>query len=594
MQHILIINKMKKQQQTHQQSEHKGAGYYISFVILFLILFLPNITGCFIANDITGTATTTIYLVSAFLFLLFGLTVMPQRLFFYVATPVLLLNAVELIYQIMNHATTSVMFIYTMVAAEKGEFFELVTTYWPILLIFIPIVALYICLAKFHIPDEFLFSNPRIRRAVASVTILWFLVGSFTLIHFKYIREVNDDDYESPTAFVGMSKVCPINLFVQSVHLANIWENINGRKRALQDFSFGIEPNQSDDNMLVVFLIGETARYDHWGLNGYHRNTSPCLGNRDDLVSFDSCYSISNLTAISVPYMISRATPNDTYPYSHEKALPEAFSEAGFRTAWIADQSFTNVYMRRVSSSCDVAEYVPNGRFKGEFHDSILIAPFCNYIHRNNGHKQFAIVHSLGSHFKYSYRYPDKFSVFQPDLKDVKAMNLLTNGMNSNNRFIADNEQIVNNVRDVLINSYDNTILYIDMFIDSLINIIDATNRPAIFLYVGDHGENLMDDERLMLLHGSYSGSAWEYHVPMFIWTSPEYQKLHPDKWQTIKENKSRKISTMNIFHSMIDMADIEYDNLDKTKCIDSPSLVADTISWGLDANLQLTILPTN
>ena len=346
--------------------------------------------------------------------------------------------------------------------------------------------------------------------------------------------------------------------------------------------------------MLVVMLIGETARYDHWALNGYSRPTSPKLSARTDLISFDSCYSISNLTAISVPYMLSRATPKDPSPYAKEKALPEAFAEAGYKTAWIADQSFTNVYMRRVSSTCDVCQYVPNKRMKGEFHDTILIAPLRKYLDQYPHNKQFAILHSLGSHFKYSFRYPDEFSFFQPDLKDIKYTELLTNGMTDNNRFVpkVDNDQIIDNVRQVLVNSYDNSILYIDNFIDSLITIIDETNRPAILVYVGDHGENLMDDERLMLLHGTYSGSAWEYHVPLFVWCSKQYQRRYPHKWENLNANKSHQISTMNLFHSMLDMADIKYDKLNDTKCIDSESLIPDSIAWGLDANLQLTILP--
>ena len=54
-------------------------------------------------------------------------------------------------------------------------------------------------------------------------------------------------------------------------------------------------------------------------------------------------------------------------------------------------------------------------------------------------------------------------------------------------------------------------------------------------MYVSDHGENLLDDERMLFLHATYAGSIYEYHVPMFIWYSDSYGELYPEHIEQLK-----------------------------------------------------------
>ena len=110
---------------------------------------------------------------------------------------------------------------------------------------------------------------------------------------------------------------------------------------------------------------------------------------------------------------------------------------------------------------------------------------------------------------------------------------------------------------------------------------------------MGDHGENLLDDDRRMFLHGTYSGSAYEYHVPMMVWYSNKYKRLHPQKIAALKDNQSKKMSSMVIFHSLLDMASIHYANLDSSLSIVNLRLQSRDTIWGLDANIKLIKIPT-
>ena len=49
----------------------------------------------------------------------------------------------------------------------------------------------------------------------------------------------------------------------------------------------------------------------------------------------------------------------------------------------------------------------------------------------------------------------------------------------------------------------------------------------------------------------------------------------------------------MVIFHSLIDMANIRYPQLDGTLSIVNPALKQNDTIWGLDANIKLIEIPT-
>ena len=423
-------------------------------------------------------------------------------------------------------------------------------------------------------------------------------------------------------AWVGAEKVCPINFVLVSYHLLDLALEIRQQNEALRYFTFGVEgptpplparegglcgsskacaldAGETPASPVVVLVLGETSRYDHWQVNGYARETSPRLMQRE-VVSFDSCFSVANLTTVSVPFILSRATPTHQELYLQEKSVVDAFHEAGYETSWIADQSFNNHFLLRIAESCDHTHYFMP-RNNELLLDTVLLAPVKERTHSKPPYEgwsekpQMMVVHSLGCHFKYSQRYPDEFQHFVPDMKGMRIGALIpdfdsiSEGIRLNNR--RNSPALVKNVQNVLVNSYDNAIRYTDYFLDSLIEILEESGRPAVMVYVGDHGENLMDDERHMLLHGTYAGSVWEYHVPLFVWMSEEYKAMYPDKPATLRGNKGKKMTTMYLFHSLLHLGGIRYRHLDLNRCIDSPAMEAQNTIYTIDANMNAVVL---
>ena len=575
-----------------QAKKSRNAKEKIVFACLWLFLLLPNILGLFLAEDLLTSGQRCLYFIGAIALYTFGLTIFRRRTFLYIASAGLLFEGVEIVHLIINQATTSMLFIFTIIKSEKGEFFELLSMYWFGVLIFFAIIGVYYYLAHKYIRDRWI--GRQSHRIIVGVLIGVFFILSAVMLNtrpkFRNIFNTQAKD-ERTAAWVGVEKICPINHLLGLYHIARLGYDIRSDAAMVEGFTFGVPEAANDPNTVVLFLIGETSRYDHWSINGYERETSPRLQQRaDHLVSFDNCYSVANLTTVSVPFILSRATPAHMDIYTKERSVVEAFQEAGYRTSWIADQSFNNHFLLRIAATCDNSVYI-NDNGKNLFTDSLLLIPLAEEL--AHGGRQMIVLHSLGCHFKYSERYPNTFQVWSPDMKGFDIWSTLrsvdddVDGMAPSN-----NLAVINNLRTILVNSYDNALLFSDFFIDAVIAELEASRRPVVLVYVGDHGENLFDDERNMFLHGTFAGSEYEYHVPLFVWTSTAYEQEHPTEVQALKDNKAKYFTTMNIFHSLLNLGSIDYNKYDPNHSFSSPQMVSDSILYGLDANLQMMELP--
>ncbi len=576
----------------------------IVFIALLTFLLLPNILGTFIATDLLNIGQRFLYVITSVCIYALGLCIFKRRTFFYVFSAWFLLSAVEIVHLIINQATTSMLFIFTCIKSEKGEFLELLSTYWPVVILFFTLWGIYYYLNHRFIKNEYI--APRVWRLSGMGTIIAFFAIAIIMLglrpKFRNIFNFRERD-ERTAAWVGCEKACPVNMVLGAYHITSLALEIRHNEEALADFRFGIKPltnhkSQITNPPIVLLLVGETSRYDHWQINGYERPTSPCLmARRNQIISFDSVFTVGNLTTVCVPYILSRATPETPRLYYHEPSVVDAFHEGGYHTAWIADQSFNNEFLMRIANGCDYAKYVTdNGQ--GDFIDSVLLAPLHNLLASNDQQpttNDLIVLHSLGCHFKYSERYPDSFQTYTPDMKGINVREMfrrVDEDAQGFARLKPENMAIYKNLKTILVNSYDNAIGYTDYFIDCVIRELEATGRPAVLVYVGDHGENLLDDERNMFLHGTFGGSKYEYHVPLFVWASPDYIALNRDKWNAMQHNTGKCISTMTLFHSLLDLGNLQYAKLDSTLLITQPTLQSQPVIYGFDANMLRIPLP--
>ncbi len=268
---------------------------------------------------------------------------------------------------------------------------------------------------------------------------------------------------------------------------------------------------------LVILVVGETARADHFGLNGYARQTTPKLAAREDLVSFSNMRSCGTSTAISVPCLFS-LDPRESFDIDSARWTEntvDVLARAGVTVLWrdnnsgpqgVADrigfQMFTNP---DVNPDCDV-----------ECRDVGMLAGLDDYLDKQNN-DVLIVLHQKGSHGPAYYkRYPEEFRQFTPDCRDSDLGK-------------CSEEEIVN--------AFDNTILYTDHFLDRVIALLERHQdryEPSM-LYVSDHGESL--GEMGIFLHGMpyFMAPEAQTHVPFIVWAGAS-SDIDRDKLVQIKD----------------------------------------------------------
>jgi glucan phosphoethanolaminetransferase (alkaline phosphatase superfamily) len=312
---------------------------------------------------------------------------------------------------------------------------------------------------------------------------------------------------------------------------------------------------------LVVLVIGETARSANFSINGYGRDTNPRLSRQTNLVTYSRAYAQANLTSNSVPHILSRLDVSEKDKLYSEKSVTSAFKEAGFDFAWIGNQ-YEGIYTAVATRQVDFYYVSSKGLSAIDNFDINLLDEFSKALRTLDNPNKLVVMHTMGNHWQYNSRYPAEFDVFKPSLD--RTFNLM--------KFTVE-------AKEKLVNSYDNCIRYTDYFLDSLISSIQALHEPALMLYVSDHGENLYDDEQGMVLHGSYKGSEYEYHVPFIIWYSDEYERLYPAKTAALHSHADKTFNSSVVFHTLLDAADV-HEAVVPSKSLCSPDFEqTDTVS---------------
>ena len=318
-----------------------------------------------------------------------------------------------------------------------------------------------------------------------------------------------------------------------------------------EPFSFGSVDSRPDDGPEVYLLvIGETARADNWEINGYSRPTNPRLSRRSGLISYPKALSESNTTHKSVPLLMSHLDAASFGDSIYQvRSIIDAFGEAGYTTLWISDQQRNGSLIDFFGSRADHAHFLTDDKLGHQ--DMELCGYLRDELDSLAGRKLFIVLHTYGSHFNYKERYSAPYAVFGPE---------------------GSAEASVGN-RPGLINAYDNTIVYTDAVLDSIMTTVEQTGHPAALLYLSDHGEDIFDDSRHRFLHASPTPTFWQLHVPMLIWMSESYRKIHPDEYAAAKANQYLDVSSSrSTFHTLTEMAGLRTRVLDPSASLASRS----------------------
>lgn len=290
---------------------------------------------------------------------------------------------------------------------------------------------------------------------------------------------------------------------------------------------------------LTILILGETARSDHFSLNGYKKNiTNPHLS-KQDVVTLLNVLSCGTATAISVPCIFSDLGRDkfDSGNYEFRGNLLDVVEHAGYDVKWVDNNTGCQGICSRVEN-IDISKYRTSQLCESATcYDEVLVKAVQDLTKSEKD--QFLVLHMLGSHGpSYYLRYPKNFDVFKPS---------------------CDTSEISKCSQEEITNTYDNTILYTDYVLSKLIDYLRSaeTRFDSSLIYVSDHGESL--GENGIYLHSlPYVLAPREQKtVPMIFWFSENLRKQKRiSKFLQTKVN-SCQFSHDNIFSTTLSILNI-------------------------------------
>ncbi|MBJ7220381.1 MULTISPECIES: phosphoethanolamine transferase CptA [unclassified Brenneria] len=434
----------------------------------------------------------------------------------------------------------SVLFvIFESNSTEAGEY---ASQYLSIRLI--AVILLYTAIAVYlwtHIRPIWL---PMRYRLVSTFVILTVLFG--VPIYKKIIKQ-NLPGEEAVAYLAGrMGTTAPWQFVGSYLEYRNQLASMESMLR--QNAALPPLPNLKDANgdipRTLVLVIGESTTRTRMSLYGYPRPTTPRL---DALRKTDPNLVVFNDVVAPRPYTIELLQQALTFAdqqqpdrYLTQPSLMNMMKQAGYKTFWITNQQTItkrNTMLTVFSQQTDRQFYLNNQRTQSSRqYDDAVLTPFDEVL-RDPAQKKFIVVHLLGTHMKYLYRYPESYQRFN-DRKGIPAG-------------LSDQQAET-------YNSYDNAVLYNDFVVGSLIETFARHQPNGFLLYFSDHGEDVYETPPHNVLGRNESAPTRAmYTVPFILWLSPEWQKSHPRQYTTYTD---RKYSSAHLIHTWADLAGLSHD----------------------------------
>lgn len=360
------------------------------------------------------------------------------------------------------------------------------------------------------------------------------------------------------TSIVAIITIISFNGLSQSVYFLNFYKTfISYKIRTSQEIKainqrqsrdYKVEPVKQDTiPQTIVLIIGESLNKHHMSLYGYQRNTNPLLSQLGDSLIYYNDIVSPQVHTIPVMRSILSMTELDNPDYFTERpSLFELFNRAGYETNLITNQAFSEEYR----SSYDILLTLAHNKYNLSVfkqNDDICIPVLNKVLEKSDGKNRLIVIHLIGNHMAYEFRYPKEYIKFNYKKDDLV----------SSNSFRDDKAKRT-------IDKYDNSVLYNDFVIHSIIDILKGLkNQHTALVYFSDHGEEMYE-------YREFAGHAYEKvspsmcEIPFMVWMSPLYKTHRNDLvWDV-----NRPYSTADFIYSISDLAGLQYTDYDDTRSL--------------------------
>lgn len=272
---------------------------------------------------------------------------------------------------------------------------------------------------------------------------------------------------------------------------------------------------------VVVLVIGESARRENFSLYGYKKNTNPLLSTVNHLYCYPA-QSAATYTTAGVKSILEYKNSNKLYEILPNYLYRNNVDVIWRTTNWGEPPVHIKTYQKR-------ADLMAGCKGVGCKFDGILLSGLKQQILASKKNKIFIVLHTSTSHGpNYSKKYPPRFETFKPVCNSVELGDCS---------------------HEALVNAYDNTIVYTDYILYSVIkDLKDLKQYKSAMIFVSDHGESL--GEKNLYMHGLPKSFApkEQYEIPFIVWDSDSSMQFKPYKM----------VTQSYVFHSVLKFLNIQ------------------------------------
>jgi glucan phosphoethanolaminetransferase (alkaline phosphatase superfamily) len=277
-----------------------------------------------------------------------------------------------------------------------------------------------------------------------------------------------------------------------------------------------------------VLVIGESVRADRLQACGGRPGVGPAAA---DALVFCDVMANSSSTHTSVPLLISRDSPGSPVRVSQDATFMHAFAEAGFHTAWLSVQEASIAW-----PDAQHTAYLPlHGTDRAS-----LLAPLRAEL-RSEPERQLVVLHAYNAHFPYCERFAGTTPLVPVDCARLGALPTRAS-------------------RDAWLASYDDAVRESMAFLDAVAAAADSRGGEVFVVYVPDHGENLLDDERELFQHALREPTRWDTRVPLIVHANAAWRERHPAQWEQLSANRSARVMHADVVPTLLGAAGIAYE----------------------------------
>ena len=514
-------------------------------------------------------AASAICGVTILFFALYALSFYSARLYKILAFTLLALNVAFTIAQIFlifsleltySHGTLD-----ALVQTTPKEAFEFAHAFLNFKLI-----AAFLALLIFVFAALRLRVSERVRMKLCRAIKIVFLLSLLVFIaHAAFKSYVAKSSKMRASIIIALNKIPIYNFaFVTKDYFGADFKSVRELQAGYQSIyashSHKTAPNRISN---VVFIIGESLQRNFMSLYGYYLPTTPnlqALEQSGNLIAFSDVVSPGAKTNDVLKYVLNFGNyeSEKQRPWSANLDIVNLARLANYETFWISNQerygqwAVASGASAQMTDHSDFTNQIPVYKYAYSL-DEVMLPSIKNFksgakrsplarkdessaaeVNGTQKKDKFFILHLMGSHPSYEFRYPKSFAKFSA--ADI-SREPLDEGQKKE------------------LAHYLNTVAYNDFIVSEIYKIFASDN--TLIVYFSDHAQSLYQ-YRGKLIHGGINRFTLE--IPLIFMASDKFKEQNADLWARIAAAKDRPFLNDDLIHAIaeiLEMTDLpEYD----------------------------------